>query len=378
MLFTTACGKKAEVKDNSQKGKSSNPTLGELYFNALKVIKKAVSNNDVATLKNTVRENPDVDLNQILDDGETFLILAIKKDFREIRNFFIERGVNYEKRNVNNETPLMVAVKNGFINSTNVLLDLKADLEKKNQNGETALHLAIKKSNDEIALLLIKQGASVESKDYKDQNAFTLAKIHNVPKTLTLIQSFLKVEQGAPDTATFIAMLNQADLNRLNQVVIRYPSIVKDYEDLNPLALLVDAKDRINALKSALLLIDNSANINGPKSAELTPLLKATLSQRGDFAQLYLTSNADPQLQDKKGKSALIHAVELNNLELVNLLLSHSAAEKYTFRRNGKKITINACSIARLVEERLQKPEEREINKKIRISLDCRFFNWPT
>lgn len=351
------------------------PSSAEVYFNALKDLRTAVWNNDLKTTKRVISENPGMDLNLTTsNDGETFLIMAIKRDFREIRNFLIEKGVNIEKRNINKETPLIAAVSKGHLNSIKVLLDLKADLEKKDSYGDTALHIAIKKSNDEVATLLIRQGANVETVDKRERNSFILAREHGVPNTLDLIQTILKVEVGAPDTATFISILNKADVKRLANVVQRFPSIVKDYEALNPLALLVDVKDEPNALRSAELLIDKAANINGPKEAELTPLLKATLAEKKGFATLFLESNANPQLQDKDGKSALIHAVELNNPELVDMLIAHSAAEKYTIRKDGKRVTFNACETARKVETKLDTPAAKAINKKIRESLDCGFF----
>lgn len=143
---------------------------------------------------------------------------------------------------------------------------------------------------------------------------------------------------------------------------------------MNPLALLVDASNEKNALSSAELLIRFNANVNGPEEADMTPLIKATIRKKSGFADLYLSSNANPQLLDKDGKSALIHAVENNNLEMVQMLLSYSAAEKYTFRKNGKKITLSACDSAKATEKRLTSPEDREINEKIRRVLDCYIF----
>lgn len=375
LLTVVGCGKKAKV-DNGRSFDKIAPSSAELYFNALQDMKKAVSTNDLKLAKKVVHENPGMDLNMILNDGETFLILAIKKDFRDIRNFLLDKNVNHDKANVNKETPLIAAASRNHVNSVKVLLDLKVDLEKKDVQGDTALHVAIKKNNDEIATLLIRQGANVETVDKRDRNSFILARENNVPNALDLIQTILKVEVGAPDTATFIAILNSADVKRLTNVVQRFPSIVKDYEILNPLAVLVDVKDESNALRSAELLIEKAANINGPKEADLTPLLKATLAEKKGFANLFLESNANPQLQDKDGKSALIHAVELNNPELVDMLLAHSAAEKYTIRKDGKRITFNACEIARKVETKVETPSEKAAIIKIKESLDCGFLRW--
>lgn len=375
-LTITGCGKKAEVKDPEAQDKNISPSTAEVNFYVLKEMKRAVYENKLDLLKSVLKDNPSIDLNAIMDDGDTYLTVAIKRDFREIRNYLIEKGASVEKANINKNTPLIVSVNKGMLNSVKVLLDLKVDLEKRNNEGDTALHAAIKNSQDEIALLLIKQGANVEALDGKNRSAIRLAEDFNVPLSLELLKSVLQVEVGAPDIASFRNILTQGDLKRLNNVLTRYPRLANDYESINPLALVVEVKDENVAMRSAEVLIQYEANVNGPKDAEVTPLIKATLTEKSKFANLYLSSNANPQLLDKDGKSALIHAVELNNLEMVDMLLSFSAVEKYTFRRDGKKITYSACDIARDTGKKLDNDAEKKINEKIKDSLDCGFLRW--
>lgn len=378
MLATTivSCGKKAEVKDTEAQDKNISPSTAEVNFFVLKEMKRAVYENDLEDLKKVLKENPNIDLNAIMNDGDTYLTVAIKRDFREIRNYLIEKGASVERVNVNKNTPLLIAVAKGMVNSVKVLLDLKVDMEKRNNEGDTALHIAIKNSQDEIALLLIKQGANVEALDGKHRTAIRLAEDFNVPNSLDLLRSILQVEIGAPDIASFRNILTQGDLKRLNNVLTRYPRLANDYESINPLALVVEVKDENAAMRSAELLLNYEANVNGPKDAEVTPLIKATLNEKSKFANLFLSSNANPQLLDKDGKSALIHAIELNNIEMVDMLLSFSAVEKYTFRKDGKKITYNACEVARTTAKGLKTDEEKIISTKIKNSLDCGFLSW--
>ena len=109
----------------------------------------------------------------------------------------------------------------------------------------------------------------------------------------------------------------------------------------------------------------------------MTPLIKATINQKKAFAELYLLNEANPQLLDKSGKSALIHAIELNNAELVALLLNKSAVEDYTFRdKDGKKVTYNACKVAKKMAKKISTPEDKAKNETIRDLLKCGFFGW--
>ena len=378
IMTVVSCGKKAKVDDKNSDDKNQQ-SKAALYLNALKEIEKSVMENDLVTLKKVVYENPEVDLNQILHNGETFLITAIKNDFRQIRDYLIEdKKVLLNHPNVNKETPLIAAVATKNENSVRVLLDLKVDLEKRDSNGDTALHVAIKKSLDPIALLLIKQGANVEAMDRRERNAYKLSEMYDVPNSRDLIRSILQIETGAPDLTGFRTILIQGDHKRLNQVLSRYPNIAKDqvYEAINPLALLVEVSNETSAMRSAELLINYKANVNGPLDADLTPLIKATVLKKKGFANLYLSNNANPHLYDTSGKSALIHAIEMNNLEMVDLLLSYSAVENYSFRKDGKKISFNACKVARATESKLDNDEDKKINEKIKDSLNCGFMRW--
>lgn len=356
--------------------------MAEARFNTLKELKEALNRNDFEALKKCLDKNPDIDLDEIIyETGETLLITAIKKDYREIRNLLIDEGVSLEKTNSNKETPLIAAVLADQENSVKVLLDLKVELEKKDINGDTALHAALKKSNDTLSLLLIREGASIYTLDAKEKNALRIALDNNVPESLNLIKSIMEMEIGSPDITMFRNILLSGDHHRLKNVLARYPRIAteKTYQFINPLALLVGVKDEINAFRSAELLIQYEANVNGPEGVDQTPLIKATISRKRSFVNLYLSSKANPQLLDKDGKSALIHAVEANNAELVDLLIAYSAAEEYTFRRNGRRITYKACDIAKKVGKTLGDDEAAKVtNKRIRESLDCgllrRFF----
>jgi ankyrin repeat protein len=378
IVVSTACGKKTSIDQEDKSQKYFDPSTAEVYFHALQEIKRSIAENDLPALKKTAFENPGLDLNQMLDDGDTFLIKAILKDFRDIRNFFIDKGVSIEKPTINQQTPLMIAAAYQKLNSVQVLLDLKVDIKKKDANGDNALHLAIKNNDDEIALMLIKHGAKVEALDSNGRTAFKLAEQHKVPQSYELMRSILDLEFGAPDLENYRNILVHADHISLSSLLSRHPKIAIDhaYESINPLVILVDAKDQNAALKSAELLIKNKANIDGPQEAAITPLIRATITQKKALAQLYLASRANPQLLDAEGKSALIHAVELNNPEMVDLLLNYSAVEKYSFRKDGKKISYNACTVARSIEKNLTTVDQKNANKKIKDSLSCGIFGW--
>lgn len=376
-MIVSSCGKKQEIKDGiGEKTTTESESLN--YVNALKALKEAVTKNDIELLKKTLLSNPSLDINQaFVETGETPLVLSIKKDHREIRNYLIyEREARVSHPDDNRITPLMAAAIGGHLNSAVILLNEKAELETRDPSGDTALHLALKNARDQVALYLIKQGANINTLDSRSRNALRLAQEYNAQESLRFIRGVLDLEFGAPDITSYRKILEEGDHQTLSRIVSRYPIVATDptYDSINPLSLLVNVKNESNGLKSAEILIENQANVDGPQGIEQTPLIKATVKKKSSFVKLFLSAKAKTELKDEEGKSALIHAVEQNNLELVNLLVSYSANEKYSFRRNGRTISFNSCDVARKVQKTLKTEEEKETNRKIRKSLSCGFL----
>lgn len=379
LCFMSSCGKKPEIDNNESKtDKSTAPTESEAYLKYRKSLKAAIENNDLKLLKKTIEGNSTFDINEPFRiTGETPLVLAIKKDHREIRNYLIvECGAKVNLADDNKITPLMAAAMNGYLNSVVILLNEKADLETRDSNGETALHLALKNSRDEVALYLVKQGANINTLDSRARNALALAQEFKAEETLRFIRGVMDLEFGAPDIASYRKILEDGDHQQLKKIVSRYPIVATNptYDSINPLSLLVNVNNESNGLKSAEILIANQANVDGPMGISEPPLIKATVHKKSSFVRLFLSAKAKTELKDETGKSALIHAVEMNNLALVDMLLSYSAVEKYSFRKDGKVISYNACDVARETRKKLQTDEEQETNRKIRKSLSCGFL----
>jgi len=375
-LFLTGCGKKAVNTDSIKT--SIAPTEAEVYFHGYQDVKNALFNNDFDEFRSVLEKFPEININEVMTEGETFLTYSIKNDFTEIRNYLLENGANVNRPNINKETPLFVAVEYDRLNSIMRLIDLKADLDQKDINGDTPLHLAIKLEKDVIATLLINSGAQIQLTDKHGKSALKLAQEYNVPATLNVITVLLNIEYGAPDLENFKTLLENNDYKSLSTVLERYPYLLKEmaYDALNPFSILLDSKNESKAIKTAEVLISNHGNVDGPEASVQTPLIKAVVKKKKIFANVLLTANANPQHIDAEGKSALIHAIEKNEFDLVHLLLSYSAMEKYTVRINDKKVTFNACDVAKQTAKGLKEPQEKDTNERIKKLLGCSFWNW--
>src|SRR5690606_958654 len=119
-----------------------------------------------------------------------------------------------------------------------VLIEAKADLNKKNSLGDTALHRAIKNGHEDIAIQLVKFGASLDQTDRQGKTAFQLAEEYQTWRVLELIEAVLHVQFGTPDVGTFTQVVLSGNVKNLNTIVSRYENIVREYEIINPLAIV--------------------------------------------------------------------------------------------------------------------------------------------
>lgn len=374
LFLLTGCGKEAEEKNTSD-NKDSYESSKFIEMNALKEIVHAVETNNLEGLKTALKKAPRTDLNQLLDDGETLLTRSIQRDYRAIGSFLLSQGASAKQTNANKKTPLMMAVIYYRIRTVRLLIGLDCAINAQDLNGNTALIHAIKGNNDEAGLLIVKHGADLDINNKDAKTAYRLTSEYEVPKTAELMKTVLQAEIGTPDINKFRSILLQGDIQSLNVILNSYPNLVKDYEVVNPLAVLVDVPDENLGMRNAELLLNYRVNVNGPADAEQTPLLKAIIKRKRNFAQFLLISRADPQMLDKEGRSPLIHAVELNDPTSVDLLLSYSAAQSYTVRINGKKLTFDACRVASRVNNKLKDSNEIAKIKKIQKSLRCTLFS---
>lgn len=375
-LLLTGCGKKAVNKESLKT--SIAPTEAEVYFHGYQDIKNALFNNDFEEFRSVLESFPEIKINEVMTEGETFLTYAIKNDYIEIRDYLLENGAKINRANINKESPLFVAVKYDRLGSIHRLLDLKPELDQRDINDNTPLHIAIKLERDETATLLINSGVSIHLTDKHGKSPLKLAQEYDVPVTLNLIMVLFNMEYGAPDLQNFRALLENNDYKSLTKVLERYPYLLKEsvYDALNPFSILIDSQNEPKAIKTAEVLISNHGNVDGPDTSTGTPLIKAVINKKKIFANILLSANANPQYIDPEGKSALMHAIEKNEFDLVNLLLSYSAMEKYTVRVNDKKVTYNSCDVAKQTAKKLKSSEDKSTNERIKKLLGCGFWNW--
>lgn len=121
-------------------------------------------------------------------------------------------------------------------------------------------------------------------------------------------------------------------VEEVETAMIQNPDIINSVngEGYSPLIL---ASYRGN-IEVAKFLIKNVKDING-SSPMGTPLMAAVVKGNKEIVVALLENNANPNLTDANGTTALIYAVQFNNEDIIKLLLNFKA-DKSKIDNNGK------------------------------------------
>ena len=373
ILGSSSCGKKAKDHQAGSPDKVMQASEAAMIAETHKELYEAILANNILKVRKLLETKTQLDLNIILEDGETLITTAVKKDLYPIVELLLENNASLYKPNKRSESPLMVASRLGYENLVRLLISLGSRPDTKDLNGNTALHLAILNKHEEIALYLINSRSNIDITNNLDQTALKLAEIQNLKKVLDLLRSLTQTSVGLPSKVEVRNILSLGDVLSINQLFTKYPSLVQDYKDLNFFVLIMRSHSHDKSLSMTNLMISFGAKLEGPSGAEITPLIEAVKQSYDDFVELMLKENVNPNMLDDKGNSALIWSIKNNNVSIVKRLIDKNAAEKYTYYLNGSKKTMNACDVAREVKRTVSTSEAKKANEDILDALGCGF-----
>jgi ankyrin repeat protein len=118
----------------------------------------------------------------------TALKFVVKNNNLSLVQFLLEKGVNPNVGGTNGNTPLIISIKRGFYQISEKLITLGANTCKPDKKGKTPLYWAVNKKNINIINLLLDHGAEL---------TIHTALLHAIDSDyLDLVQ--LLVKRGAP------------------------------------------------------------------------------------------------------------------------------------------------------------------------------------
>ena len=249
-------------------------------------------------------ENISIDLN-----GNTPLMIAIQKNqIDTVKKELSDSRYNDNNNallnhtNINDETALHIAVRNRSEAIVKLLLDNRIEKDAKRLDGNTALHIATKNGDVAIVKMLVDAKCDINAVDENSATALVLAaKIGNK----NLVDYFL--EKGAD--------IQKPDLYGKTYKDYYAPDKETEKRAENP----VEEKRKIS--------IENTA---GRKYAVVfgsskDPVIQAVKDRNRSKLESLIAEGQGLDTPDSFGNTALMYAVNMQNVYLINCLLTNGA-----------------------------------------------------
>lgn len=278
-------------------------------------------------------------------DGNTALHLAAAfNPNQNIITALIDNGLNPNAKNRFGQTPLhLSAFNNKNLKITQNLLDYGADINAKDNLSRTPLMAAAIAENNEMMQYLISRGADIK---LFDNNNLNVLAYHN--KT-----SYLKKDEFNQKTFSTLADKLNASFDFITNEHLKFNTLLtqspktENPEETASIALKnnadVDLTDEngcttlINAIKTnaprALItkLLDAGANPDFSCQNGTTPLMLTAENavefpaEAANTAALLIAAKADVNKQNNLGKTALMYALNSQNIEFITTLINKGA-----------------------------------------------------
>lgn len=187
----------------------------------------------------------------------------------------MSRRQNYNTRDGDGLTPIFYAVLQDELESAELLIRNGANVNIKTRDGETPLMWACAFGNEDMAALLIEGGANIMVRDKNNGTVLSWACIGGAPGVVRLM------------------LQNGLDPN------------ARDKMGHTPLILACHGHHPDIVVS---LVEEGRADVNQTGADRITPLMSASMHGHTDICELLLYYDADFNLQDTRGRTALMWA----------------------------------------------------------------------
>ena len=254
------------------------------------------------------------------------LLRASKRGDTEQVEKLLNQGIELNSLNKEDKTPLMYAAENGEVKLVQMLISAGLDIDAIDSSGKTALIYAVENKHKETVLQLIKNKVRINDSDRGSHKTSALwTAINNQDEKMVQIL----VDNGADlykkskygEIALTFAVLEGG--KKIVNILLN--SMKVSQVNLEKHLMLALKLENIDIMK---LLIDRGANVNRRikyEQIETTFLNEAVLSENKKSILLLLNKNADINMSNFVGETALMLALETGNIENILLLINRGA-----------------------------------------------------
>lgn len=346
-----SCGK--ELKDTKKEpslGSTQPSAQTEVDNVARQTLYYAIESNDGLQVESILGQNLNVDFQFV--DGETPLIMAIRKARTDVIVQILNKTKNLDLKNAKGETPLIKAIKNNNTFVVRLLSNRKVDLNLADDAGLKPLEHAIYKSNQQLVLNLIKNGADIHIVPADQKSVMELAEhfqLTEVMELLPLIENHTEVSSKMLNDA-----IKSGNHNFLEYLLINH----REYRDLirerNVLITAMNINSQSDRERMLKTLLAKGADPNNNEG--VLPLIHAVESEQQESVETLLLY-ANPFLTDDMNLTALHYAVELNNYAIVEKVYLNMVAKSTTDIQNNLSLIVTGACQSR---PRIRRPTNQQ------------------
>ncbi len=279
------------------------------------------------------------DINYKNNHGQTALMLAFKPYTIKA---LIDNGANVNLIDNNGMTALMHTINNkNYTSNIKLLIDSGADINAKDSNGMTPLLYAAEKKKIDIAKLLTEAGADINAKSATGKSALEFLALNGIAveeykKNSTINQPDL----NGWTTLMYSIFLDKENFNRVFEKIRHDESSRSSYERYGK-RIWPGSTDKIT---KALNL---GANPNIQVTDGRSVLSWAILALNYKVAtKLLIENGGDPLLEDSDGSTPFMHALSINDQEIVSYILEYLPNDKINHQKTKGMTTLMQASIA--------------------------------
>lgn len=285
-----------KVEENISIDSNGNtPLMTAIQKNQIDAVKKELSDS-------RYNDNNNALLNHTNVNDETALHIAVKNRSEAIVKLLLDNRIEKDTRNLNGDTALHIATKNGDVAIVKMLVDAKCDINAVDENGATALVLVAKRGNKNLIDYFLEKGADIQKPDFYG-------------KTYK--------DYYAPDKETEKRAENPVEEKRKisigNNAGRKYAVVFGSSKD--PVIQAVKDRNR-SKLES---LIAEGQGLDTPDSFGNTALMYAVNMQNVYLINCLLTNGANASASNIYGQTPLHCAVSKLNASIVSMLCSAGA-----------------------------------------------------
>lgn len=243
----------------------------------------------------------------------SLIVQSLEKNKQEMLPILARLGADFEQIEIHSGNSLLHKfTEQGNVSAVEKLLSIPVNI-RENHAGDTPLHFAVLHQQPKILELLLSRGVSL-TENKKHQTPITLAILQDDRQILDLL--IAKEKRNMPAVHLSIVLKDAVALNFL----ITHKKGILEERDVEGKTALYVAIAHQN-LVAANSLLRAGADVNAPCGKEKrTPVHLAVELGAKEIVELLLV-NAQPNMGDEKGNTALHSAVKGKDRAIIDLLI---------------------------------------------------------